>query len=177
MSQWSVRRAGPADIHVLSLIGAATFLETFADVLPGEDIAQHCRTAHSPEACTGFLEAGGRAWLACLAGTGAPVGYALNTEPDLPVETAPGDVELKRIYLLSRFQGMGIGKALLSAARADARDRGAARLLLGVYRDNLGAIGFYEAMGFEACGTRRFQVGNGTYDDLILALGIASPEG
>jgi len=168
--QWSIGEVRVSDAHTLSLVGVSTFLETFADILPGDDIEMHCHKTHSVRAYARDLRAGGRAWLARLAGTGAPVGYAMNTAPDLPVDTGPGDVELKRIYLLSRFHGAGIGKALLAASVAGAREGGAGRLLLGVYGRNEKAIGFYRAMGFGAIGTRRFRVGEGTYDDLIMAL-------
>ncbi|MEL6211853.1 MAG: GNAT family N-acetyltransferase, partial [Pseudomonadota bacterium] len=51
-----------------------------------------------------------------------------------------------------------------------ARDRGADRLWLGTYQHNAQALGFYRAMGFETAGTRTFQVGDGVYDDFVLAL-------
>lgn len=84
--------------------------------------------------------------------------------------TAPGDIELKRIYLLSRWHGTGAGRALMQAAIAHARACGAPNLLLGVYQGNDRAVAFYRRAGFETVGTRRFQVGEGVYDDLVMAL-------
>ena len=86
--------------------------------------------------------------------------------------TAPGDIELKRIYLLSRYQGTGAGRALMQAAIAHARACGAPNLLLGVSRGNDRAVAFYRRAGFETVGTRRFQVGEGVYDDLVMALAL-----
>lgn len=177
MPAWTIDTAEIGDAHTLSLVGGATFLETFADVLPGEDIGLHVHRSHSAKAYAEYLRAGARAWLATLTGTGTAVGYALCTTPDLPVPLEAGDIELKRIYLLSRFHGAGIGRALLDAAIADAERRHAPRLLLGVYHGNTRAIGFYRAMGFETVGTRQFQVGDGTYDDLILARTLAPAAG
>jgi diamine N-acetyltransferase len=75
--------------------------------------------------------------------------------------------ELKRIYLLSRFQGSTIASALMQAVVAHAQ--GARRLLLGVKDDNHRALSFYAKHGFETIGTRRFDVGGRTYDDFVLA--------
>ncbi len=101
---------------------------------------------------------------------GAPVGYALVTPPaELPVPLQPGDLELKRIYLLSRFHGTGVGMHLMKQAEAFARERGAGRLMLGVYGENHRAIAFYRRQGFTEAGTRTFHIGKGTYHDLIFA--------
>lgn len=43
----------------------------------------------------------------------------------------------------------GIGRALMAAAEAWLRDRGAPKIQLMVREDNAGALGFYEALGLE----------------------------
>ena len=108
--------------------------------------------------CAGLLAGRGRA----RRGTG-------RHPADLPVAIDATDLELKRIYLLSKFQGGGIGKAMAMTAIAHARARHARRLLLGVYAGNAQAIGVYRHLGFEQVGTRQFNVGGGDYDDCILA--------
>lgn len=165
-----VQQVGPDDADTLALVGAATFLETFADTLPGADIVAHCNTQHSAKAYRQYMADGSAAWVATMPETFGPVGYSLVTAPDLPVPLAAGDLELKRIYLLSRFHGDGTGWALLKASIDYARLAGAPRLLLGVYQHNEQAIGFYRRAGFEQIGTRRFQVGQNQYDDGVFAL-------
>lgn len=167
-----IKEAGRRDLFALSVIGSATFLDAFSDILAGENILGHIRRQHSLEAYERYLENGAKAWLAINQNTGAVIGYALNTEPDLPVEVAPGDVELKRIYLLRAYYGCGVGEALLAAAKADAKRNGAGRLLLGVYEGNERALGFYKRTGFIDIGTRQFQVGDGVYSDRLLALDL-----
>ena len=165
-----IRRCTPADASALALVGAATFLESFAGILAGANILEHCANKHS-EASYGTALAAPEtaAWLAEV--KGAPVGYALVTAPsELPVPLQPGDLELKRIYLLSRFHGQGTGMHLTEQARKFARASGADRLLLGVYGENHRAIAFYRRQGFVEAGTRTFRVGQGIYHDLIFAL-------
>lgn len=157
----------------LSLIGAASFLENFAGFLPGEDVLAHCRNQHSPMKYSSWLtEPETRACLAEV--RGAPVGYALLCTPDLPVPATPDDIELKRIYLLHRFQGSGIGAALMSWSIETARSLKKRRLLLGVHEGNEKALDFYRQHGFTDAGTRSFQVGQTICSDLILALDLSA---
>ena len=93
--------------------------------------------------------------------------------PQLPLEdVSSADLEIKRIYLLSKFQGGGVGKRLLAEAIGYAQTCSARRLLLGVYAHNTEAIGFYEYMGFKKIGTRQFNVGGAYYDDFIMGLSL-----
>lgn len=167
---FSLRTAGPQDAERLSLIGQATFLESFADILPGDDIVLHCRRQHAEADYRQRLASEGHAlWLAELR-KGAPIGYAVLSPPDLPtVEAAEGDVELKRIYVLSRFHGTGVARALMAAAVEKTQQMKGRRLLLGVYGRNGRAIRFYQKNGMTIIGTRQFQVGENRYDDVVMA--------
>jgi ribosomal protein S18 acetylase RimI-like enzyme len=170
--RWSVRHAGRADVDALALVGAATFLETFAGMVDGQAILTHCRCAHDPATYASYLDGGARLFLAELEPGGAPIGYAVLMQPDLP-GAAADDIELKRIYTLSRFHGRGIGAALMEAVVAAAA--GHRRLLLGVYKDNARALAFYAKCGFDTVGRRDFDVGGHSYDDLVLARPLCSP--
>jgi len=155
----------------LSLVGRATFLETFAGLLDEDAILGHCAVKHAPEVYARWLSDGeSRLWLAEAEPGKAPVGYAVLTRPDLPeAQPSEGDLEIRRIYLLSRYQGGGIGRALMEQALAAAREAGARRVVLGAYRENP-VVDFYQRFGFEVIGERRFQVGPRRYDDIVLAL-------
>ena len=167
---WTIREASLNDADRLALIGAATFLETFAGILDGSAIVAHCQREHSPDAYRRYLESGARAWLATLPPGDAPIGFALLGAADLPGHAADGsDLELKRIYVLSRFHGRGPGKTLMQRAIDQAAQSGARRLLLGVYAHNDRAIGFYRKSGFSQIADRRFRVGHRDYEDIVLA--------
>ena len=161
----AVREAGAHDAQRLSLVSDATFLETFAHEIPGDAMLAHCREKHAPEYIASLLEGGAKAWLAEI--DGSPVGYAmLIPAPELDA-AQEGDVELKKIYVLSRFQGTGTAQRLMAEAVAAAQ--GNRRLLLGVKDDNHRAIAFYTKQGFRQIATRRFDVGGTLYDDVVLA--------
>lgn len=175
--EWRIRAAGPDDCAAIALVAQATFLETYAALVPVADLIDFCARQHSPEAYRGFLAEGGDLWLAEEAMTGAPLGYALLTTPalgavpddDTAFHPASSDSELRRIYVLSRCQGLGLAGRLMDRAMDRARALGRTRLVLGVHRGNARALAFYARHGFTPVGTRRFVVATAGYDDFILA--------
>ncbi|RSL17514.1 ribosomal protein S18 acetylase RimI-like enzyme [Edaphobacter aggregans] len=168
----TLRECIPADAPTLAIIAAATLLEAFAGLVPGDALLAHCAKNHIPAAYLSYLEKPEtRAWLAELSPGAAPVGYALLTAPDFPIDLVqPGDLELRRIYLFSKFHGTGAGRTMMDLAIASARRQQATRLLLGVHPDNQRAIAFYRKNGFVQIGTRTFQVGASTFEDPVFAL-------
>ena len=170
---WRLRRATAADAPAVAMVAAASFLETFAGILPGEDIVAHCARNSSIEKFVGWAgEAMSIVTLATHPAGDAPVGYSLLTTPDLPIAPLDHDIELRRIYALSVTRGTGLGHQLMAHALDDARTLGKRRLLLGVLGANERARAFYEREGFVLAGERRFNVGAGWYDDVIYARGL-----
>jgi ribosomal protein S18 acetylase RimI-like enzyme len=165
-----IRPARREDAAALALIGQASFLETYAGQLPAADILAHCADEHSVERYVGWLAGSDRSlWIVEAADGGAPVGYAVIGPSDLPVATDGRALELKRFYLLGRLHGHGLGARLMSEVLEGARAAGAQQLLLGVFSANAHAIAFYARQGFTQAGVRKFRVGQGVYDDLVLA--------
>ena len=181
-----IRLCRPGDEEALALVGQATFLETFAGVLPGSDIVAHCRRQHAPSVYRSWLDGSARVWIAEIdpkapprgcsvadPASGAPVGYLVLASASLPVDNpSDRDLEVKRIYVLQQFHGKGVGKQLMAEAERHARNVGAARLVLGVYSGNDRAVAFYERFGFRRVGTRRFHVGEHDYDDFVLSMDL-----
>jgi len=168
MTILTLRRAEPADAARLSLLGGATFLHSFAHDHPGDALVAHVDTYHSRDWYARLLaDPRAAAWI-LETGLKAPVGYAVMTPPALDCETGAGDLELKRIYLLGPFQSGGWGAKLLEAVEAEARARGAARLLLCVYSANHAAQRFYQRRGYADTGfTQNFMVGDAEFKDYI----------
>jgi ribosomal protein S18 acetylase RimI-like enzyme len=164
----TIRRATLEDADALALVGAATFLETYALSLPGRDLVRHCGVHHTAAVYQKWLRDPACTTWVVEAGEGRNVvGFGILTRPDLPC-AEEGDLELRRIYLLSKFQGVGLGRHLVDLAAEEALKRGARRLLLGVYGENEAALGFYTKVGFTQVGHRQFQVGDKTCFDYVL---------
>jgi len=168
----SVRAARTGDESALSLLGGATFLESYAHLLPVTDIIGHVARQHAAAVYERWLaDPACRCWLAEHLPGRAPVGYAVVTPPDLPLPgIGPGDLEIRRIYLLHRFHRGGLGRRLMDEVMAHGRAVSARRMLLGVYSRNEAALGFYQRLGFARVGTRQFRVGANDYFDFILGL-------
>lgn len=173
MTEITIRPCTAVDAGRLSIVAAATFIETYAGIVDGDDLVAHCGTTHAPAAYAALLaDPARRLFLATLDPGEAPVGFMLMGPPDLPVETGPGDMELTRIYALHRFHGQGLGPRLMLTAIDAARAAGATRLLLAVYSRNARANAFYARHGFRRVGTRLFHVGVNDYLDWVLALDL-----
>ena len=166
---WSLRRCGLEDAEALAQIGAATFLETYAGWLPGRDILMHCRKQHTADAYERLLQQPETsAWVAEI--TEAPIAYLVLAAPQMPAGLVwQNDIELKRIYMFSRFQGSGLADELLKTALTEARGRQWKRMLVGAHAENLRALRFYARHGFAEIGRRSFRMGSTLYDDPVLS--------
>lgn len=164
------RRGRADDAAALSILGGATFLTAFAHDHPGRALIDHIRAAHGEDYYRALLADPAQSVIIGETPLGAPVAYAVISPPDLPVPVDPlTDIELKRIYLLSGWQGGGHGDALMEQVADVARAAGGKRLLLAVYTANDRARRFYARHGFAEIGETIFMVGDAPFRDLVYA--------
>lgn len=155
----SIRRAVVADADVLSKLAARTFTETFGHLYPPEDLAAFLAEAYDPDRQRRVLAHPDYAiWL--LEREGEAVGHAAAGPAGLPhPDIAPGDGEIKRLYLRQGFQGEGLGAQLCDAVMAWLLRDGPRTLWVGVWSENFGAQRFYGRYGFAHAGEYEFPVG------------------
>jgi ribosomal protein S18 acetylase RimI-like enzyme len=85
--------------------------------------------------------------LTVLLGGEGPDGFAqLRFRPSL--YTGELDAYLEELYVVPERRGEGLGRALLEAAMAYSRERGAAHIDLGTSEDDVAARALYESAGF-----------------------------
>lgn len=136
-------------------------------LLPGETKARDWRgriadAAEAPRALFLVAELDGR-----LSGN-------LGLWPD--AHPASAHVAWVGMSVAAECRGAGVGGALLEAALAWAADHEFTRAALGVFPDNLRAIGFYERHGFVREGLRRAQYRRaGEYHDEVLMARCLTP--
>ena len=169
-----LRRAAPADAEALAAIGVATFTETFGHLYPPQDLASFLADAYGPARLQADLADPRKAiWLAQAGGE--TIGYALAGPCDLPhPQVTPDDGELKRLYLLGRAQGAGLGGRLFETAMAWLQKDGPRTVWIGVWSENLGAQRLYLRHGFLKCGEYGFRVGQTIDNEIILRRGAES---
>ena len=163
-----LRRATVDDAETLSSLSARSFSETFAHLYRPQDLAGFLADAYSVEKQRVILGHPDYAvWL--LETDGKAVGHAAAGPCGLPhPEVAPGDGELKRLYLLRDWQGGGNGARMMEAAMAWLLRTGPRTLWLGVWSENLGAQRFYARWGFEKVGEYLFPVGEARDREFIM---------
>jgi len=113
-------------------------------------------------------------WLELLRVSGTPVGYCGYALADMHGDdSTPAAMKLGQLYVLESHRGMGLGRFLLERVEGRSRDLGRSVLWLQVNKRNVGAIGFYRAMGFTVIREAVFNIGGGfVMDDYVMAKGL-----
>ena len=146
----AIRFAEPGDAAALARMIAAL-------------LAHEGKTSAPPTAATvaGWLDPADPAFEALIAEVdGTPRGYLAFYRAFSLFK--PGPVMLvENVYVDAEARGLGLGRALLSAAAREAVRRGWSRLELNVAHDNATAAGAYAALGFAdpGEGVRRLEDG------------------
>lgn len=96
-------------------------------------------------------------------------GYLKLNESDAQTDIQdPSSLQLERIYVLSDFQGSGVGRCLMDQAIEVALKHGKSYVWLGVWEKNERALKFYEQNGFYPIGSHAFVMGNEVQRDYLL---------
>jgi ribosomal protein S18 acetylase RimI-like enzyme len=107
---------------------------------------------------------------------GAVVGYVALGSPTR-LESNRHVMDVRGLAVAPDHQRRGLGRALLEAAAAEARARGARRLRLRVLSANSGAQALYESCGFQVEGVLRgeFLLDGRYVDDVLMARELTTP--
>ena len=167
----SFRDATTDDAEALRVLGRETFIETFGALYKPTDLHHFLGEMYGPEKQLEELNDPQNDVRLVVDELGHLMGYCMIGPVKLPIEHDPEtSLELHRMYVRQRIQGVGIGGILLSWAMQQARDRGAKQMYIGVWESNHRAIGVYESRGFKIVGDYKFRVGT-AYDDEKIMLG------
>jgi GNAT superfamily N-acetyltransferase len=134
----SIRPATPADVPlILELIRALATYEREPDAVNTTE-ADLMRDGFGPHPCFECLIAESE--------NGEPAGFALYFY-NYSTWRGRSGIHLEDLFVLPRFRGQGIGKALLAQVAARAVDQGCVRLQWDVLEWNQTAIDFYQGLG------------------------------
>jgi ribosomal protein S18 acetylase RimI-like enzyme len=156
------------------------FREAFAADNTAEDMAAYIAHAYGAEQQRAELALPGSVFLIAEMG-GQLAGYVYLRPAPLPAhvidanDAAAATIEIARFYVDASFHGRGIAQALMDAAVAEAADRGAPTLWLGVWERNARAIRFYSRQGFHDVGSQPFQLGDDLQQDRVMVRTSAAP--
>ena len=146
-----------------------TFREAYSADSRAEDIEAYIASSYSVKKLSKELSDPGIHFFMGTLGS-EHIGFVMLRRDAARPDCVPdeGAVQLSRLYVLKRFYGQGLGKALLSTAIAHALQNGHQTMWLSVWEKNTRALEFYRKQGFQRLGTQTFQVGSDPQKDVIL---------
>jgi diamine N-acetyltransferase len=166
----TIRRGEARDAAVLADLARTTFYDAFAATNDADDMALHLTRAYGVPQQTTELQDPGITTLLVEQG-GAAIAYAQLRHDHIPeCVTGPAPLELWRFYVRRDWHGRGVAQALMDRVKAEARQRGAQTLWLGVWERNDRARAFYAKYGFADVGEHIFLFGTDPQTDRVMTL-------
>ena len=136
--EFIVRPATEQDIPGIIQCAEDTLQNTYQDILGPRTVADELAAYYNPQIIANHLKRPNSFFLVAESRSQI-IGYA-------QVYDHGPMVELARLYVLPKYQRMGVGSKLLS--KAEEFVPSGKKLSLNVYRDNRKALNFYEKLGF-----------------------------
>ncbi len=144
-----IRRARKDEIKKISEFSVKTFIEAFEHIISKEELEKRL----NKRSVDFYNEVFDKDTILLAEEDGKLIGYIQFGDPHFPtIETTEEDQELQRVYVLSGYQGQGVGKKLIKTALNSKRLKDAKNIYLDVREDNIGAQRLYKSLGFEPVG-------------------------
>lgn len=150
-----IRRAGLADIDIISWLAHEIWPQAYGSILSAEQLRYMLNWIYSPASLRNQIENLQHNFF-IISDNGTHTGFASCSakSPD-----APGVFRLHKIYVLPGQQGKGTGQKLLNHVVEYAQKAGASVLELNVNRHNK-ALHFYQKNGFIITKEEDIDIGN-----------------
>lgn len=164
----SIRNAGIDDAVLVAVLASTTFYESYSRQDESDNLAQYISESFAVAAIVEEIQDPTSTFLIAYV-DGKAVGYArLIDYSTTDGVSSDRVIELRRIYILERLWGTGIGEQLLTQCIKTASERGFDTIWLGVWEENLRARRFYDKFGFKQVGTLTFPYGDVVGINLVL---------
>ena len=164
---FTIKKATTNDIQLINEMAQIVFPATYREILSKEQLDYMMDWMYSPKNLRKQIEEEGHIYYIAYK-DGEAAGY-VSIQPE-------GEhlFHLQKIYVLPRFQGCRLGKALFEQAVKAIKEihPGPCEMHLNVNRNNK-ALQFYQHLGMEKVAEGDFHIGNGYYmNDYIMGLKI-----
>ncbi len=158
---------------LLAKLAQDTFCETFEKINNPDDFKAYVNEAFNATIIETELNESGSLYILAYVNNEL-AGYARVRQSNEVAENFPGKktIELQRIYVLQKFVGKRVGKALMNYCLTTAKDQGAEIIWLGVWEHNYSAQEFYKKLGFEQFSSHVFMLGTDAQTDILMKLKI-----
>jgi len=160
----TIRKAEPKDAPALGHVQVTSWRSAFRNIAPDDYLDNHASEENQAADWNEILTSSEQIVYVAEA-EGKLIGYVwAYREKD---ETIDWDAELTSLHLLPQYKRKGLGKALMSAAARELKNRGCESLYLWVLDDNRNAVEFYNALGGTRGTTRTIDLGGNHVTETI----------
>ena len=152
----------------IKAISEMTFAETFSDTNSEEDMKAYLETNFNVDQLTLEINNPDSMFFVVKV-DGDLAGYLkLNIGSAQTEDILPSAMEVHRIYILTKYKGLGIGKSLIERGISLAKELKLTGVWLGVWEHNAPAIAFYKNRGFEKFDEHTFVLGEDVQIDHLM---------
>ena len=152
---------GLSELSLLQEISKSTFEETFAAFNTREDMTHYLEHNLSLDQLAFELQAPASSFYFI---------YVEEEQSGYMKLNISETFEIERIYILKKFQGIGVGKTFMNFATEQSKSLGFTSLWLGVWEHNTKAISFYKSLGFTTFGEHDVLLGSDLQRDILMRL-------
>jgi len=169
-------QADVTNAAIIATIGKKSFRNAFENLFNSrEELTEYLEFTYDPVKLTKSIRKENNVYLLAFL-DGKAVGFAKLKKHSLnDLIASPIQMELQKIYVLTEYQGRGVGAALMKEAKSIADERNPDCLWLDTYISNEKAIHFYEKNEFKKIGKYLFTIGSQTFEYYVMELAIAGP--
>lgn len=168
MENLLIRKCTLEDKEKVKYISERTFCETFAQENTAEDMASYLKENFSAEQIESEIRNDGSIFFIVENNEEVMAYMKVNYDKAQTESIYTNTLEVQRIYILEKYKGKGIGKALIGKAKELAKDNNLSYIWLGVWENNFSAIKFYEKQGFKKFASHVFKLGDDEQIDNLM---------
>ena len=174
VSAFSIRRCTVDDADAIASLAARLFAEAYGPTHPEPELSRYLARSFPVEGIREAIADDDVTMLVAEDSAGSAIAYAyLRGSPNPPDGVTGKRVfEIVRFYVDGKWQGRGVGAALMEECFHDTRQRGADVIWLQVWKEAPWAVGFYERMGYSLVGSALFCFGEQVGNDHVMARGV-----
>ena len=164
----SIKKAKPTDLNNLAVLKQQVWISTYATEGLVEEFSSYVLSEYSVEKVRKSLtDKNKRTFIATI--NEAIIGCAeVLLYPASPITSVEPCLEITTLYVLEKFQEVGIGKKLLEECLKEIKKMNYREAWLTVYHKNFRAIEFYTKQQFTHVGDTDFLLGKDKHKNYIM---------
>ena len=164
-------QADVTNAAIIATIGKKSFRTAFEHLFNSrEELTGYLEFSYNPVKLAKSIKKENNVYLLAYL-EGKAVGFAKLKKHSLnDLIASPVQMELQKIYVLTEYQGRGVGSALMREVHNIANEEGPDSVWLDTYVSNEKAIHLYEKSGFKKIGRYLFTIGTQTFEYYVMEL-------